>query len=115
MPRVRGLDRPWTNDQMISWVLYPGFTAGFFVLCSVFYTSRLLIPLAVNAGLVIIGMCCWLYIELTDPGKPGGIPCWCMRETQKRVRFSAADQKRIMGLDHHCTWLNTAIGKRNYL
>jgi palmitoyltransferase len=113
--RNTGFDRPWTNDQLIGWFAYPVSTFGFFVLCDVFYDEKLAYVLVANSVLVCIVLSCWLYIEITDPSKPGGVPCWCMRKTQARSRYSAADRKTVPGLDHHCTWLNTAIGTRNYL
>ena len=37
-----------------------------------------------------------------------------MKATQDRDRFCRICYKNVPGLDHHCMWLNTCIGRRNY-
>lgn len=34
----------------------------------------------------------------------GGIPCWCMKQTQGHSRYCASCRKSVPGLDHHCLW-----------
>jgi len=58
--------------------------------------------------------CCWLCLEWMDPSNGNGISCICMKETQIGMRFCQICRKNVKGLDHHCVWLNTCIGKRNY-
>ena len=67
-----------------------------------------------ETGFIIICVASWLYVELVDPSLPGGIPCICMRKTQASSRYCSSCKKGVPGLDHHCPWLNTCIGKRNY-
>ena len=31
------------------------------------------------------------------------------------VKYCAIHKKKIEGLDHHCTWLNTTVGRHNYV
>lgn len=37
-----------------------------------------------------------------------------MAATQARERYCKLCGKTVMGLDHHCVWLNTCVGKRTY-
>lgn len=56
----------------------------------------------------------WFVLEMSDPSQEGGIPCICMKKTQSTMRFCQLCRKNVKGLDHHCIWLNTCVGKRNY-
>jgi hypothetical protein len=53
----------------------------------------------------------WAYCSFVDPGIPGGLPVPCVSGTQARERYCSKCRKVIPGLDHHCVWLNTCIGK----
>lgn len=37
-----------------------------------------------------------------------------MKEAQKETRYCPTCHKNVPGLDHHCAWLNTCIGRRQY-
>jgi hypothetical protein len=39
----------------------------------------------------------------------------CFPNQNKTSRYCATCCKNVLGLDHHCTWLNTCIGLRNYI
>lgn len=34
----------------------------------------------------------------------GGIPCVCMRESQRSARYCGTCRKTVIGMDHHCVW-----------
>jgi len=65
-------------------------------------------------ALAAIFVGCWLVLEIGDPSEDGGIPCVCMKKTQSTMRFCQLCRKNVRGLDHHCIWLNTCVGKKNY-
>ncbi|RYG50260.1 hypothetical protein EON66_12030 [archaeon] len=44
----------------------------------------------------------------------GGIACKRMSKTQSVDRYCRICAKMVPGLDHHCSWLNTCVGKRTY-
>ena len=65
--------------------------------------------------LTLVILANYIFIEVTDPALEGGIPCPCVAESQKGAQYDTAARKMIPGYDHHCSWLNTSIGKRNYV
>lgn len=116
MGRDNGFNGPLGVDQVFTWVTIPVLFACFFVASASFLPDDGTQSgvLAVTSVLFIALIGFWFYCEYVDPSKPGGLGCLCMRETQKSVRFCAHCRKSVPGLDHHCTWLNTCVGKRNY-
>ena len=121
--RTRGLERPFSADQSVSFVVYPGVTALYFGLAlSLADTSSPSAPpaiprvLAANAVLAVCVVSFWAYCSWVDPAaKSGGVLCPCMKTTQQAAdRYCRQCKKSVPGLDHHCTWLNTCIGSRNY-
>jgi hypothetical protein len=71
------------------------------------FRAQLGICLGVYTPLVVISALCWVYIEFTDPAKPGGVPCWLMRETQQTVSHCGLCDKEVVGLGGFswCDWL----------
>mmetsp|Transcript_21195 Transcript_21195/g.41568 ORF Transcript_21195/g.41568 Transcript_21195/m.41568 type:complete len:254 (-) Transcript_21195:336-1097(-) len=113
--RLNGFERPFTNDQMLSWVCEPVAAVIFYLIVSPFAFDEVRIALlTVHSVLLAAHVACWLYCSLTDPGVDSGCPWPCMAESQKEVRYCSVCNKQVPGLDHHCTWLNTCIGKRQY-
>ena len=39
----------------------------------------------------------------------------CFSAPEKSARYCGSCRKTVSGLDHHCTWLNTCVGRRNYV
>lgn len=69
----------------------------------------------IEVAFIISCLTCWLYVSSVDPSLPGGIPCYCMRVSHASTKYCSICKKQVPGLDHHCPWLNTCVGKRNYL
>ncbi|GBG24011.1 Palmitoyltransferase [Hondaea fermentalgiana] len=106
MPRrTNGFQRPFTNDQMLSWVAEPTAAIVFYLLVVPFTfdetRTAFVTVFTVLLGLHIV---CWLWCSLADPGV----------QAQREARYCSVCNKSVPGLDHHCTWLNTCIGKRQY-
>mmetsp|Transcript_52819 Transcript_52819/g.123553 ORF Transcript_52819/g.123553 Transcript_52819/m.123553 type:complete len:474 (+) Transcript_52819:62-1483(+) len=65
-----------------------------------------------------------LWLVSMDPGEPplatadkeaGLLACnKCMSEANPSLKHCKRCEKCVSGFDHHCLWLNTCIGKRNY-
>eukprot|EP01138_Halocafeteria_seosinensis_P013420 gb/GECG01013706.1/.p1 GENE.gb/GECG01013706.1/~~gb/GECG01013706.1/.p1 ORF type:complete len:264 (+),score=18.54 gb/GECG01013706.1/:1-792(+) len=113
--RKNGFQRPLATQQILA-------AGGQLIFTGVGYAASILVPeahgvpfLVVYAVLSLIVLACWLYCEIVDPAEPGGIKCICMHQTQEAPpRYCRINNKYIPGLDHHCEWLNTAVGTRNY-
>ena len=72
-----------------------------------------LIAISVHGVVFLVTLSLWIAAETIDPaseGSCGGLPCYKHTES----RYDREMGKKIPGLDHHCKWLGTAIGSRNY-
>lgn len=113
--RINGFSGRMTRDQITAVVTLLVLTALYYILVgTTLRGDKLTIAMAVHVPLVVLLIAAWLYVEIVDPALEGGIPCICLRESQNSARYCGACRKTVIGLDHHCSWLNTCIGKRNY-
>ena len=119
--RRNGFSAPLSSDQIKVFVLYPCNLAGYYALVTfvLYYNEPLRNGLLfLNVALTLVILCAWLSAELIDPEHaPGktGLPVVCYRPPEKSSRYCGGCRKTVMGLDHHCSWLNTCIGRRNYV
>ncbi|KAL7689341.1 putative palmitoyltransferase, DHHC domain-containing protein [Plasmopara halstedii] len=137
--RLNGFERPYSCDQVVSWIghlvsaLWFFFGAiGILYLCSskgsddkeqICTTTFIMTIVAVglhvvNTTVLIIS---WRSCETIDPAEPAekSLPNgWCGVRLSgprwEKTRYCALCRKSVPGLDHHCTWLQTCIGKSNY-
>lgn len=113
--RVRGFQRPFSLDQKVTWVIQVIWICLFYGVCStVLDGTRLVIVLSIFTVAVVVLFSSWLYCSLVDPSHADGWGCPCMAKDQQTVRYCSSCKKSVPGLDHHCTWLNTCVGKKNY-
>ena len=117
--RVNGFQWPPSRDQIKTLTVYPTIIVGYFLLIFLMIRDRemLVIFAAINSFLSVLLIFAWVTVEYIDPEmKPGkmGIPVICFAPPEKSARFCGVCRKTVAGLDHHCTWLNTCIGRRNY-
>jgi len=97
-------------------MLQLGITAAAYVCFGLYVRPRFLaIPLVLYTVAFATVLVCWAYCVGVDPALPGGLPCRRMERTQSQQRYCRQCRKVIPGLDHHCAWLNTCVGKRNYV
>lgn len=119
--RTHGFECPWTVEQVTVFLIAT-------VLVILFYVS---VPDALNHegkkreselffSVSVFTMCAvvlgflYVLIGFVDPGTDQGVECFCMKKTQTSTRYCQICKKNVKGLDHHCIWLNTCVGKRNY-
>jgi palmitoyltransferase ZDHHC1/11 len=119
--RVNGLQYPPSRDQIKTLIIYPATVFSSFLITRVTLSDdiRLMVLLmTLNGALSVLIILAWISVSYIDPElKEGssGIPVVCYSSPDKSARFCGACRKTVPGLDHHCTWLNTCIGRRNYV
>mmetsp|Transcript_19976 Transcript_19976/g.25935 ORF Transcript_19976/g.25935 Transcript_19976/m.25935 type:complete len:243 (-) Transcript_19976:211-939(-) len=116
MVRVNGFARPFSNDQVLTWILFPIAVASFYLAAAPFVpdgAARITV-LTVYSLLMLSVMGSWFLCSYLDPSKETDRFCPCMKESQEISRYCRTCEKHVPGLDHHCTWMNTCIGKRTY-
>uniref|UniRef100_A0AAV1UUX2 Palmitoyltransferase n=1 Tax=Peronospora matthiolae TaxID=2874970 RepID=A0AAV1UUX2_9STRA len=142
-PRHNGFERPFSRDQVISWIGHSVSALCFFIgamSISVHCTGQesldntdtssstvtvwTFLAVAVHVVNSTILVASWRFCETIDPAahrndavnqKNGW---WCVRLSGPRwekTRYCALCRKTVPGMDHHCTWLQTCIGKANYV
>lgn len=68
--------------------------------------------------LTVLFLTAYYVVETTDPAEYTdgvNIPVVCFPKATEKTRYCAQCGKSVVGLDHHCTWLNTCIGIQNYV
>lgn len=119
--RLNGLQWPPSRDQLKTVIIYPILSIGYYFLIygTLFrFQQNFIAFICVNGCLSILLVLAWVTVEYIDPQlRPGkvGIPVVCFPAPEKSARFCSACKKTVSGLDHHCTWLNTCVGRRNYV
>lgn len=80
-----------------------------------------IVAVAVHTVNSTILLASWRSCESIDPAAPveDSLPNgWCGVRLDgprwEKTRYCALCRKAVPGLDHHCTWLQTCIGKANY-
>jgi len=119
--RSYGFECPWTVEQVTVFSIATIQVILFYVSVpnalnhegkkretEMFFSIAFFTMLAVLLGFL------YVLIGFVDPGTDHGIECFCMKKTQISTRYCQICKKNVKGLDHHCIWLNTCVGKRNY-
>ncbi|GLE00904.1 hypothetical protein PINS_up009701 [Pythium insidiosum] len=130
--RKNGFEAPYSKDQVIACVGHLVSAACFYVVAGSFLldrdrnTSQAIVNLSIAALVIhvpsmVLLLASWISCERIDPSRdvqetlPNGWlgfklsgPRW------EKVRYCAVCRKAVPGLDHHCTWLQTCVGKSNY-
>ncbi|RLO10537.1 hypothetical protein DYB28_008965 [Aphanomyces astaci] len=139
-PRVNGLAAPHSRDQFISCSGHVISGVAFYIgLGCLMLPSNPsnraqtnhaavnmtfpLVVLAIHIATMALLVVAWISCERCNPGEiSSGETCesssWLGVVLDgprwDKTRYCAICRKTIPGMDHHCTWLNTCIGRRNY-
>eukprot|EP01029_Cantina_marsupialis_P023535 TRINITY_DN58982_c3_g1_i1.p1 TRINITY_DN58982_c3_g1~~TRINITY_DN58982_c3_g1_i1.p1 ORF type:complete len:494 (+),score=149.25 TRINITY_DN58982_c3_g1_i1:85-1566(+) len=113
--RINGFSLPLHPKQLLATVAHVFVTIAFIRSVLVGLDGTKSVILAAFFGfLAVLTLVCWLICTAVDPSKNGGIQIERMAYTQKKKRYCSECRKYVFGLDHHCIWLNTCIGNRNF-
>jgi len=122
--RKRGLEAPYTTEQLVTLILHPLATGTFYLLRSTVFSAApargsalaIFFTHALASVSVLVN---WYAVSWMDPSKeasPGcGATAFCERGGTGRPYYCMHCAKRVPFFDHHCGWLNTCIGRRNYV
>ena len=132
MPRVyraNGLAPPYTSTQVFAF-------SGYIACTGLFYASIALQSVGPATGVLAgavgalsaLVIACYFIVSVVDPAEEARTAlaravdwlcaaCYCFGRRYREKPWStwcARCSKVVPGLDHHCPWLNTDIGRRNY-
>ena len=117
--RKNGFSPPIKRDQILGALNVISITIAYVVMCVCVARvpededDIVTVAIAIHGAAFIVTLMLWISAEMIDPaseGSCGRLPCY--RHTESR--YDREMGKKIPGLDHHCKWLGTAIGSRNY-
>jgi len=114
--RVRGCDPPYSVEQIGAIFLELTFTSLTLAVLSL-YADR---PGPLSICLILYLLCfftvafSYVYCSCVDPAAPNIDYLFLPTRKSTSSRYCRICSKSIPGLDHHCVWLNTCIGARNY-
>ena len=119
--RMNGFSPPMSSDQMKCILFYPPNLIAYYLLVSFVLVDNDALRTGLqclNGILAVIVLTAWFFAEYIDPEQTShfnGIPVICFPPPEKSSRYCGGCRKTVTGLDHHCSWLNTCIGRRNYV
>ena len=115
-PRSNGFQGPIGEWALLAWAGQLASIGVFAALlgCAAQPSAVLGAMLGVYLPVLCLAVACWLYCQCVDPAQAGGWAVPCMRASQAIDRYCSVCRKTVPGLDHHCKWLNTCVGKRTY-
>lgn len=130
--RVHGLQAPLERMQLIAWAMVITSIALFFGICLPFEpdNTRIAIYLVLYGVTFVIGFIAFLWVSLMDPASPAlhnpnhavvpdsdGMVRTCRHcniSMSPQTKHCNICKKCVDNFDHHCLYLNTCVGSRNY-
>lgn len=120
--RKNGFQPPLTRDQIIVWILYTITVVVHFIHVTWVCSGRpKTVFLIIASVMFVVISSCWCITTWIDPefvpgDKPAPTRYNCLgQEVIRSNAFCSQCRKSIYGLDHHCAFLNTCIGSKNYI
>ncbi|OQR88726.1 hypothetical protein THRCLA_22807 [Thraustotheca clavata] len=132
--RLTGFQLPYSRDQYISCAGHLLSSAALYACLTAMvaqsqtnpvladYQSKeryIVIALLVHLVIMILLLYAWYSCESCDPGEMSEEPKPWFGIVMKgprweKTKYCAVCRKTVPGMDHHCTWLNTCVGRKNY-
>jgi palmitoyltransferase len=121
--RINGFDKPYSRDQIVSTLLYIFSVIGNFSIMIAFLEWNLTVIsiFIAEAVLTVSVMMSWGLASSINPELVGNefiltqLTPHSFRYQNIRTNYYCLDcNKTIFQLDHHCSFLNTCIGGKNY-
>jgi palmitoyltransferase ZDHHC1/11 len=115
--RKNGFDTPISMEQLGASALMISssiLSYGFYVPFSNSLAWSIILP--IYSCLLLLVLIFWTLCEVIDPADDGPyikVPSQQVTHTTKN-NYCRLCNKTIPGLDHHCNWLNTCVGRKNY-
>jgi len=117
--RKHGFQLPLSIPQVFAAICYLLTTITHYILILIFYIGiSKYICLGISVVCTFIVMLFWYLVSTTNPEMIGNeIPSSliCGRKQPRSTRYCPECRKTIFEIDHHCSFLNTCIGTKNYL
>lgn len=121
--RVNGFQIPLSIYQVIAIVSYLCVNLEYFYILSLsdglYSVSNLSIYFFyTNCFLILVVSIFWFLVSYINPDSKSKFPphqIICFPNSSKTSRFCGVCKKNVLGMDHHCIWLNTCIGNKNYI
>ena len=100
-------------------IMYPIFSVLHFLIVT------FLLPLIISIPLFMLHICLvctilisWTAVEMINPEDMQRVSdlanTTIVSVSNKKAHYCSVCRKYVLGIDHHCTWLNTCVGSRNY-
>lgn len=116
--RRNGFDAPYSRDQQIVSLLYILSTvANFCFICLALDENRYVF-LGVSIAVTTVVLINWFHASSIDPelqGDETNLNFICGSSAERCNAYCIDCNKTIYQIDHHCSFLNTCIGGKNYL
>jgi len=127
--RKCGFEAPYTTIQIVTGSVYILLVSGF---CALWATADVnaqelyTISSFVYGALVLLLIVIWVVIEVADPASIETDPTYtpedkdpelcryCYTPQRARTKHCGLCNKCVHDFDHHCLYLNTCVGGRNY-
>lgn len=122
MKRINGFDYPRSWEQIIFAVLYFFTIIGEGIVLSSYedgmdQEGKLAVHCILSA--IVLGL--WVQVSVINPEcletDPPNFQSYnlCGQMVERSNLFCVQCNKKVLGMDHHCSFLNTCVGAKNYL
>jgi hypothetical protein len=118
--RLNGFHGPPSRDQLFVMVLYPIITISHFLISSGFLPQYIAIVSYILESIFLSTVISfWVITETINPEAATIDETiktnYCCFARCLPTKYCQTCHKYILGIDHHCVWLNSCIGYDNYL
>lgn len=116
--RRNGFDAPYSRDQQIVSIMYILSTVANFCFVCLVLDYHKYVFLAISIAITIVVLVNWYHASSIDPElqeDEASVSFICGSTAERCNAYCIDCNKTIFQIDHHCSFLNTCIGGKNYL